>query len=191
MEIHVKNFDRVMEYLRVQNSLSRAAHAASVCCKTAETPEDLLSKSIDGYAVSLLTVLPEYIKKELAEGKDNSEAIAYLERVLTVLGIETNEIDKYKDALIKNIMPERVGKLVADFQADPIEDYVLYIMDLMEDIEAGRDVTDDIDRLVAYISEDDMYSDVVDRLELAKHKLEQGEIDVALHQLRVAMELAK
>jgi len=87
-------------------------------------------------------------------------------------------------------MLERVIKLVANF-GDPIEDYVLYIMDLMEDIEAGRDVTDDIDRLVAYISEDDMYSDVVDRLELAKHKLEQGEIDVALHQLRVAMELAK
>lgn len=106
-------------------------------------------------------------------------------------GIDFGRIAEPEEEAKSDYFGDFTGKKVADFEADPIEDYVLYIMDLMEGVEAGRDVADDIDQLIAYIADDDMYSDVVDRLELAKHKLGQGEVDVALDQLRVAMQLAK
>jgi len=102
----MNRFDRAMDAVRRQAALDRVSAAIKGHNRVAETAEDLLSKSVDGWAVSLITVLPDHVKNELREGKDSAEAIKYLHKVLSLLDVASGDVDKYVDAVMKQLIPE-------------------------------------------------------------------------------------
>jgi len=91
----VKKFDSSLKEIRRQARQDRISAMIDTHSKTAESPTELLEKSLQDWVDAFMKVLPERVLKEMLEGKDNKEAMEYIDRLMSLLDVPVDQADRY------------------------------------------------------------------------------------------------